>query len=215
MNNTFLGNYPVPNPIPDSYRIQDKVQPELILVGEGVLSRLVSFGMEIEDVLDFDKLYSIFTPREFNTFFSTCDFTMSGYSTLSELFITDFTPFNRYSVITEKQQRPTELSPRYIDMLHYHPVELEPHEALSFQLGYSIDKIPEQLDVQLYCIGDNIFAGVLSVRENDSKERYLYNVCENACSKLYEIYGLRWVAQSRVYSELVRLSQLSALNRNS
>ena len=215
MNNTFLGNYPVPNPIPLSYQTKDQEQPRLIVVGAGVLQRLQSFGLTIDDVADPDKMFGIFTPREFNTFYNVCDFTTPGYSQLANLLGMDFLPFNKYSLIGEKEQKPTELSKQYIDMLQYTPFELSPVETLSFQLGYSIDKVPEQLQCDLYAIGENFLACVISEAEPTSSERYLYNVCDTTCNKLYDIYGSRWVTKTRVFSEMVRLSQLSALNRNS
>jgi hypothetical protein len=215
MNNTVLGNYPVPNPIPLSYQTKDQQQPRLIIVGEGVLQRLHSFGLTIDDVADPDKMFSIFTPREFNTFYNVCDFTIPGYSQLADLLGMDFLPFNKYSLIGEKELKPTEESKKYIDMLQYTPFELSPVEALTFQLGYSIDKVPERLQIDLKCIGDNFFACIISEAEPTSSERHLYNVCDTACNKLYDIYGSRWVAKTRVFSEMVRLSQLSALNRNS
>lgn len=215
MNNTVLGNYPVPNPIPLSYLTKDQQQPRLIIVGDGVLSRLQSFGLCIDDIADADKLFDIFTPREFNTFYNVCDFTTPGYSQLMDVLGMDFLPFNKYSLIGEKEQKPTDISKRYIDMLQYTPVTLSPIEVLSFQLGYSIDKVPEQLSIELKCIGDNLFACIIREAEPCGSERHLYNVCEIACNKLYENYGSRWVAKTRVFSELVRLSQLSALNRNS
>lgn len=215
MNNTVLGNYPVPNPIPLSYQTKDQQQPRLIIAGEGVLQRLQSFGLMIDDLADPDKLFNIFTPREFNTFYNVCDFTTPGYSQLANLLGLDFLPFNKYSLIGEKELKPTELSKKYIDMLRYTPLELTPVEVLSFQFGYSIDKVPEQLQFDLKCIGDNSFVGIISEAEPTGSERHLYNVCDTACNKLYDIYGSRWVAKTRVFSELVRLSQLSALNRNS
>lgn len=215
MNNTAMGMYPVPNPIPSSYLLKAETQPRLIIVGEGILQRLESFGLNIEDVTNPDKLYGILTPREFNTFYNVCDFTTPGYGKLTDLLGMDFTPFNRYSLISEKEQHPTEASKKYLDTLRLMPVDLEAFEVVGFQLGYSIDKVPEQLDIQFKLIGSNLYAGIIREAEPTSSERYLYNVCNTASQKLYENYGSRWVAKTRVFSELVRLSQLSALNRNS
>lgn len=215
MNNTLLGNYPVPNPIPYSYMVADRTQPTVILIGDSIERRLESFGLNIEDVVDADKMFNILTPREFNTFYNVCDFTTPGYSQLLNILGMDFLPFNKYRLIGEKQQRPTEQSVKYIDTLNYTPVNLTPQEVLTFQLGYSIDKVPEQLNIEFKNIGENLFVGIISQSEPVSSERYIYNVCDTACNKLYDIYGSRWVAKTRVFSELVRLSQLSALNRNS
>ena len=215
MNNTVLGNYPVPNPIPSSYLVNNQSQPRLIIIGEGVLNRLNSFGLAIDDLADPDKLFNIFTPREFNTFYNVCDFTTPGYGRLPDLVGMDFLPFNKYSLIGEKQQHPTEVSKKYIDMLQYTPFELSPVEVLSFQLGYSIDKVPELLNFEMKFLGDNLFVGIVSEPEPMGSERHLYNVCDTACKKLHDIYGLRWVAKTRIFSELIRLSQSSALNRNS
>ena len=215
MNNTVMGNYPVPNPIPSSYLLKADVQPRLIIVGDVILQLLHSFCLTIEDVIDPDKLYGILTPREFNTFYNVCDFTTPGYGRLTDLLGMDFTPFNRYSLINEKEQRPTEVSAKYLDSLRLTSVTLEPFEVTGFQMGYSIDKVPEQLSIDFKLIGENTYAGIIHESEPTSSERYVYNVCNTACDKLYENYGSRWVAKTRVFSELVRLSQLSALNRNS
>lgn len=214
INNTAMGKYPVPNPIPSSYLAKNSNPPRLMLIGEGVLRRLESFGLTIEDVIEPDKMFDIFTTREFNTLYSMADFTAPGYSQLMYIFGNDFLPFNKYSLISEKEQKPTVTSVRYLDELRLGQ-QPDPVTGLSFILGYSIDKVPEQLDLELKLIQDGLFLGIVRESEPKGTERYIYNVCDTACNKLYEIYGSRWVAKTRVFSEMVRLSQLSALNRNS
>lgn len=215
INNTAMGKYPVPNPIPSSYLTKNVNPPKLMLLGDGVLRRLESFGMQLEDVIDPDKMFGILTPREFNTFYTMCDFAAVGYSQLMNIFGNDFLPFNKYSLISEKEQKPTETSAKYLDQLRFSDSNIDPVVGLSFILGYSIDKVPEQLDVELKYVQDGLLLGIVRTAEPQGTERYIYNVCNTACNKLYEIYGFRWVAKTRVFSELVRLSQLSALNRNS
>ena len=215
INNTLMGRYPVPNPIPNNRAKIQNEQLTLILAGAGILRRLESFGLTMEDIVDPDKVYEVLTPREFTTFYTMCDFTQPGYSSLLNILATDFFPFNKYSLLSEKKLSPTEISKKYIDELNYATTNIDPITGLSFMLGYSIDKVPEQLTVEFVLLKDNLFLGFIKELDPVSTERYIYNVCDTACNKLYEIYGSRWVASTRVFSELVRLSQLSALNRNS
>jgi hypothetical protein len=210
MKKTFYGTN-IPNP----YYDQTHPTPSLILVGGSIFRRLESFGMSLEDVADPDKMYGVLTPREFNLFYTLCDFTYPIYPRLSDLLGSDFLPFNKYSIISQKEQQPTETSRKYIDDLRYCNHELMPHEAISLQLGYSIEKVPEQLAFSLSLIGENLFAGIISEHVNESVEQYDYNVCNETCDKLNENYGSRWVANTKAFSSLIRLSQLSALNRNS
>lgn len=218
-DNTRFGNYPVPNPIPDLYATWKNVAPKVFVVGKKTLSRLQSFGMEIEDILDMDKMYEIFTPREFVMIYEAMDITAPGYSTICDLLQFDFVPFNKFSLISEKERAPTEVSKKYVDQLRFGTQYSEALDIIKFQLGNAsniIDKVPQHLIVDLVKIDNDVFALVINgVREEITHERYLYNVCSDLCHKLFNHYGLKHTVKTRLFSEMIRVSQLSALNQNS
>lgn len=218
-DNTRLGNYPVPNPIPARYAAWKEELPKIFVVGEKTLERLRSFGMEIEDILDMDKVYEVFTPREFEKIYNLMNFAMPGYSTLCDLLALDFQPYDKVNLIAQKNQAPTEVSKRYMDQLQFGAELPSALDTIQFQLGNwgnSIEKVPEHLIVDLVKIDKDIFALVLKgVADPSSRERYLYNVCNDLCQKLFNHYGLKQTVKTRLFSEMIRLSQLSALNQNS
>ena len=163
-DNTRLGNYPVPNPIPARYAAWKEELPKIFVVGEKTLERLRSFGMEIEDILDMDKVYEVFTPREFAMIYNSMNFTMPGYSTLCDLLALDFQPYDKVNLIAQKNQAPTEVSKRYMDQLQFGAELPSALDTIQFQLGNwgnSIEKVPEHLIVDLVKIDKDIFALVL------------------------------------------------------
>lgn len=216
MNNTRMG-FSNPSRLPSSYRLTLENIPKVLVVGPAVVARLTSFDMSVEDLYDLDKLWSVFTPKEFMRLLKVMNY--SDDSTpirLREFLEGNFTAVSELSFRTDLAVKPTARSSEYIDqMMLCHLEELSYEQYLAFQFG-TMPEVITHIGFKLINVEKDLFVAVLEEWDNTVPPKlHDYNVCVSICEKLFNIYGLRWVSQTKAFASFINLSQSSALSRPS